>query len=77
MDKLYAIYVDEGHGEFLVFQAMIPSEKRFYRSGSDVTGLVFTNPNTAHAFVKRNGLLEEFEQEAQYYVRKVVLSRFG
>lgn len=79
-EKLYAIFIDEGDGERLVWQSMhrhdaIRSEsgRRFFYGGSSIMPLVFSHPNSAHAFIRGNALLEDFEEGAQYYVRKVMI----
>ena len=76
-EKLYAVFIDEGSGEKLIWESLggrAKSGRRFFYGGSSITALIFTEPNSAHAFVKREKVLDDFSSDAQYYVRPITLN---
>lgn len=79
MKRLYGIYIAEKNGtkERLVFMPHDAKRtkfgRKFFFGGTGIVALVFTTPNTAHAFAKKEKLVDDFES-AQYYVRPINLT---
>lgn len=77
MNKKYAIFVKERDDlkELMVWY----SEKRhigrkFFYGGSGIMACIFTTWQSAHAFAKKEKLLDDFSDGAQMYVRPINIS---
>ena len=73
VEKMYCITIDEGHGEKVVWFS-IKREKtgrKFFFGGTGLICCIFPNPNYAHAFSKKEKVLDDFEKDAQLYVRPI------
>jgi hypothetical protein len=68
----YAVFVSANDGaERLVWKAQTPNKygRQYFFGGTDILPCIFFAPQSAHAEIKK--MRKDFDEEAQFYARKV------